>query len=226
MARNSAFFSCKQYIVNHFNGTLLSLFILLVQYGAANAGVPDTLLLMNGKEIVVNRTRVDGDLVAYEKIKKSGKIKKPNYVGLELVYSIRYANGTDTVLYSENNPLYQDAGYSAEEMYYFIKGQQDAREYHKTGLIFTGGVIFGGVGGYFLYDQIVVATVPFAYTVGIGISVPKMNEVEGENMLLQRNEAYQMGFIKAARSKRVFAALAGSLIGSVAAVTGGFLANP
>ncbi len=212
--------------MNHFNGTLISLFILLLQYAATYAVEPDTLLLMNGKEIQVNRTRVDGDLVAYEKIKKSGKIRKPSYMGLELIYAIKYSNGTDTILYSKNNPAYQDSQYSAEEMYYFIRGQQDARKYHKTGLIFTGGLAFGGVGGYFLHDQIMVAAVPFAYTVGIGITVPKMNEPQGEAVFLQRNEAYQMGFIKAAKSKRVFAALAGSLIGSIAGVTGGFLANP
>ncbi|HBH05718.1 MAG TPA: hypothetical protein DDX92_03850 [Flavobacteriales bacterium] len=198
------------------------IWILVVYVGAVVAAraqivIPDTITLINGQTVIGEVLEVNQDYIVYNYFKKKKTIKKG--VSPLIVYSIAYASGQREVIYEKNEE--EDLYLTKEEMLYFIKGQQDAREYYRTRGIFIGGFAIGGVAGYVLYDEIYVATVPFLYSVGAGLTNIEVRQNPSTTEDIRRTAAYQEGYLKVARSRKVFAALAGSVLGTAAGIFAG-----
>lgn len=195
----------------------LLLFMGLLSSGRAQMTSSDTITLINGQVIVGEVLEINPDYIVYNYFKKKKTIKKG--VSPLIVYSIDYADGQKEVVYEKNEE--EDLYLTKEEMLYFIKGQQDAREYYRTRGIFIGGVAIGALAGYVLYDEIYVATIPFVYSVGAGLTNIEVRQNPSTTEDIRRTAAYQEGYLKVARSRKVFAALAGSVMGTAAGIFAG-----
>jgi len=228
LARKSEFFSSIQPFVNSFNGYNLSLFITGVLFFLVSFNVTaqqhDTLLLVNGKEVVVSEVQFDSVVVSYKRVKKNGRLKKEALIDREMVFSIKRASGEE-VLYAPTAQEIGSGAFSEREMRFFIMGQQDARTFYKTHWWSIGGAVIGGGLGYLSYDQIYVAAIPFVYTVSAGIAPVEYRHNNLRSQYVWQQEAYQLGFFKAAKSKRVFTALKTSLAGTIVGVAAGYATN-
>ena len=81
------------------------------------------------------------------------------------------------------------------------------------------GVVIGVGLGYLLRDGFYVAGVPLVYTIGSGISKIDIKNINQRNSSILSHPAYQEGYIKVARSKKAFYALASSLVGTVIGIS-------
>lgn len=170
----------------------------------------DTITLLNGKTVPAEIINADSLSITYNFAKKRKTVKKT--ISSDMVFDIAYADGHIDTIYYPNPDL--DQYLTVYEMHLFILGEQDASVYYKTTLTSVFGLAFGIGGGYILSEGIYVASVPLIYTVGAGISTIKMKNVGARSSTILSQQAYQEGYIKTARSKKAFAALGSSLLGT------------
>ena len=164
---------------------------------------------------------VDSFSVVYEKTKNNKT--KTKTVFTELLFDIKYQNGQIDTLYKTD----PNAGnyLTPIQMHHFILGEQDASKYYRSRWTTVIGVAFGASFGYLLHDEIWAASVPLVYTAGAGISKVKINNIANRELKILRTAAYQEGYIKVARSKKAFSALAGSLVGTIIGIGVGYASN-
>ncbi|UTW64936.1 hypothetical protein KFE94_09600 [bacterium SCSIO 12643] len=174
----------------------------------------DTITLLGGNVIVAKVTSVDSINVNYSIQKKKGL--KDKFVASEMVFDIKYENGSVDTLYYKSEEL--DHYLTPDEMYLFILGEQDAKADYHPKMTAVLGVVVGAGLGYLLRDGFYVAGVPLVYTIGAGVSKIDIKNINQRSTTILSHPAYQEGYIKVARSKKAFNALAGSLIGTVIGV--------
>ena len=174
----------------------------------------DTLTFLDGK-VLVGSVIETNDLTTKVSIKKKNKEKIKEIETINL-FDIKYNNGKLDTLYSVNPD--QDLLLSTQEMYYFILGEQDAKEYFQPTFNALGGLIFGATFGYLLHEGFYVAGVPLVYTVASGISTIKIKNTGQRSTEVLSHPAYQEGFIKVARTKKAFYALGSSFVGTLTGV--------
>lgn len=174
----------------------------------------DTITLLGGNIIIAKVTSVDSLNVNYTVQKKKGQ--KDKFVASEMVFDIKYGNGSIDTLYYKSEEL--DHYLTPDEMYLFILGEQDAKTDYHPKMTAVLGVVVGTGLGYLLRDGFYVAGVPLIYTIGAGVSKITIKNINQRSTTVLSHPAYQEGYVKVARSKKAFNALAGSLIGTVIGV--------
>jgi hypothetical protein len=189
-------------------------FLGLALLFSTNIWGQDTITLLNGKTVTAEVLNADSLSITYNFKKKRKTVKKT--ISSEIVFDILYADGHIDTIYYPNPDI--DQYLSVENMHLFILGEQDASEYYKTTLTSVFGVVFGIGGGYILSNRIYVAAVPLIYTVGAGVSTIKMKGLGARSSSILSHPAYQEGYIKTARSKKAFAALGSSLVGTLVGI--------
>ena len=174
----------------------------------------DTITLLSGKVINVEILETDSFAISYNYQKKNKTKKKT--ISSDLVFDITYQNGTIDTIYKTDPSI--DQYLTIDEMQLFIWGEQDALKYYKATFTTIFGVAFGAGFGYLLHDGFYVAGVPLVYTVGAGVSKISIRNEEYRSSTVLSNPAYQEGYIKVARSKKAFNALASSTAGTLIGV--------
>lgn len=191
---------------------LLVMFLLPVSFLFAQEKL-DTVYLMSGKTVegVVKDT-------SNEKLKilipKSGGGYKADFIDQELIFSVKYKTGTETVFYKQDT-LFGNY-YTPNEVRFFLQGERDARTFfHCPGWIF-GGFAVGFGGGY--TGNALFLGVPFAYSaISIGFRV-KIRPGSVSNPDYLRYDTYLMGYEKVARQKRMLRSLLSGAIGFTAGI--------
>lgn len=175
----------------------------------------DTITLLSGKDIIAKVTQKDSIFIDYEITKKNKT--KAKTIASELVFDIHFENGTIDTIYTQNPDL--DHYLSPSDMHLFILGEQDAKADYHPKMTAVFGVVIGVGLGYLLRDGFYVAGVPLVYTIGSGISKIDIKNINQRNSSILGHPAYQEGYIKVARSKKAFYALASSLVGTVIGIS-------
>ncbi|NEQ49466.1 MAG: hypothetical protein F6K11_04930 [Leptolyngbya sp. SIO3F4] len=197
------------------------LFVLFLSAGnPAVVRAQDTLTFLNGKQVVCASVQVLQDVVVAEVIRKRNTKTRP--YAAAMVFSIAYADGSDTVLY---RPDVSEDAWNTEEMRLFITGQQDARATYKTYAWGIAGFALGSGIGFLAYDQFYVLAVPVAYTVVAGLGEPKPPGGRLDTDSRFQQPAYWAGYMRVARNKKLFTALKTSVLGIALGVTIGNLSN-
>lgn len=193
----------------------------IVAVGISNSYSQDTLILLNGDVRVGHITHSDSISVTftYKKHKKS----KVRTLSTELIFSIQKEHTPSQIIYVQNGSLNHQL--SVPDMQVYLFGIQDANSQFKSPLVFWGGVVFNAGVGYLLYDNFWVAAGPLAYTVSIGTSKIKIQPSLHRSVSVTSNPYYQEGYLKIARSKKVYKALTGSLFGLIIGMTTGYATN-
>lgn len=107
----------------------------------------DTLMLLNGKKLVVKSVDLKDYEIAYRTLDKNSKLKR---MDPERVFSVVYRDGTERVVYRKDS--LDPIDFTELEMRMFVKGEQDAREFYRNRPIqvfgFAAGVVSGMFGFY------------------------------------------------------------------------------
>lgn len=146
----------------------------------------DTLTLMSGKSLVVKNVGLSGYSVSYRTTKAKSKLKSIN---IDKVFSIKYANGTERIIYLPDS-LETDE-YSVSEMRMFIKGEQDAIKYFKNDLNKVGAFLFGAGSAYFSFYGIVG---PAVYSTLVGSFSPDVRKQKTSDPALMEVVEYRDGY--------------------------------
>jgi hypothetical protein len=181
----------------------------------------DTINLLNGKVIYVEVLNSDSTVITYNYTK--GKKVKTKSISTELIFTVQYAKGYTDTLYFINPE--NDLHLTVPEMQLFIYGEQDAKAHFKAPVTAILGLAFGTTFGYLLRDGFYVAAVPLVYTVGAGISPVNVKSRGNRSPETMSTQAYQEGYIKVARSKKAFNALASSVVGTLTGILIGNATN-
>ena len=200
---------------------ILNLLVVTFLFVASKVDAQDTLTLLTGKTVAIKVDSITKDMIYYQLI-KNGKMK-PRSMDKESVFSIRSASGEETVFYKKNPE--EDYDMTVEEMRYYIYGAQDARKGYKNPWITIISFTVGGAAGFGLYDKPYVAAVPFVIPVIAGSTGTEFNKGSVRNEDFRKIEAYQSGYFKRAKSRKVTNALIGSLLGTGLGVMVGQEAN-
>ncbi|MCT4581696.1 MAG: hypothetical protein N4A35_09790 [Flavobacteriales bacterium] len=209
---------------------LLTLSLVFLGYQTLNA--QDKILLLNGKSYEGEFLSKSEDLVNFNFVKKSGKVKPFSFERIR-VYSYTKNGEQESVLYQRDTSIFHY--YSQYEMRLFIYGENDAyNRYKVTRPWLTGFAIGLGVSlydtylneGYTCPDGIEVSKgffkrqpslaqiiVPFVVPITTGAIKPKMKARFASDPTFLANEYYIEGFKKVRRFRRVKASLLGTLCG-------------
>ena len=180
----------------------------------------DTIFFLNGDIRLGKVTLSDSETFSYSYMRKS-KVKERT-ISLSLVYSIHFENGEKQIFYTDSTTAFQ---LSSEEMQHRLWGMHDANEHYRTTWITIGGIVSQAVIGFFLYDSFYSGIGPLAYTAGVSISNTQMPKESYREPKIMADIHYQEGYMEVAKSKKVYSALAGSIIGLTVGIIAGNAAN-
>lgn len=185
---------------------ILSLVILSLSSKAQNK---DTILLMNGN-VVVEKV-LDTLIGAVTIVNPANTLEKLHYEYDE-IYCVKYAAGFTDYYYSQDTM--KSNYFSRDEMLYYIYGERDARKGFKArGALIGAGVVGFASGGLGLFFAPIF---PYGYMALSGIPKVKIKHSTVSNPNYIDHDAYLLGYIRVAKSRRRIQAIIGGTIGLVA----------
>ncbi|MFN0031419.1 MAG: hypothetical protein ACKVOR_04600 [Flavobacteriales bacterium] len=183
----------------------------------------DTLLLMNGQQLLCSIKSDTSLVILMEVTKKNGKVKVRE-IHKSDIFSVTKAGEKETVLYTQNE-MFGDI-FTEEEMRIYLAGEGDARSNYDTKHIFIIGVAvcfaisFSNGDGY-----ITSLAPPLIYTL---IQLIGKLQIPAETIRDEKyryNDFYAYGYEPPARSRKLFSALKGGFMGSALGVIVWYLFN-
>lgn len=187
--------------------TIAALAVFLIFCGAARAQAPvqDSIYMMNG--IVIGEKVIDSTLGAITIVNP----KKPGrniHLEFDRLYMVRYANGTKRYYYQQDSMLNI---FSRDEMWLYMKGENDARRGFKARGALIGSGIAGLVGG--LTGTFWGPIAPYGYMALSGLPKVRIRHETISNPGYVESDAYILGYERVARQKRKLKSLIGGTIG-------------
>jgi hypothetical protein len=173
----------------------LVLFLFLFSFSAHKAQVSDSLYLLNGN--VVGERVIDtllGAITIYDK-KKPGK--KIHYEWDQL-YMVKFANGDNRYYYQQDST--KNNWFSREEMWLFMKGENDSRRGFKPWGSAIGAGLAGFIGG--MSGTFWGPILPYGYMAFSGITKVKIKQHTVSKGNFTDYDAYLLGYERTARQKR------------------------
>lgn len=200
-------------------------FLLLLCWTArAVCPAQDRILMMNGETIegkVLGQSTLE---VRYLASRKNGTLKE-RAEPTEEVFSVTDSLGRERIWYFYDTVFGNDL--TVEQMRWFLKGEQDARQGYKPWGPMIGS--FAGSAGLVIglnWEMNGLFLPPI--TAGI-MSVPRVNVTRGSitDPLMEGDAYYATGYARVARSKRVVRCLVASFLGvGVGLAVRQFIINP
>lgn len=150
-------------------------------------------------------------------VPKKGNFKA-DFIDLDLIYSVKYKNGVETVFYKQDT-LFGNY-YTDQEVRYFLQGERDAMRFYRCPVWSAGAYVFGFAGGAF-GGYIIPFLAPFAYAGTSTFFRIKIKPGTVSNPSYLRYDTYLLGYEKEAKKRRIFRSLiwggAGMLSGIITA---------
>lgn len=190
---------------------ILLAFLLSAFYncGKAQTLVQDTVYLMNGLAIGEHVIDTTLGLVTIYNPKKHGQ--RINYEWDQL-YMVRYANGSKRYYYKQDSTI--NNIFTREEMWLYMKGENDARKGFKARGAFVTGLTLGFLGG--ATGTFWGPVAPFSFMALSGATKIKIKAETISNPAWIDSDAYILGYERVARQKRKVKSLLGGAIGLAA----------
>lgn len=188
---------------------------------SAHTHSQDTLLLMNGQEMVCKILSDTNTVIVMEVTKKNGKVKVRE-VHKSDVFSVTKKDSSEVVLYTQNE-MFGDI-YTEQEMRFYLVGEGDARNNFKAKHIFIIGLLACGAIAYWGEDGYITAVAPpviYILTQMIGKIKIRKETMRDERYVY--NDFYAYGYEPPARSRKMIRAMEGGFLGSALGVSLWFL---
>jgi hypothetical protein len=189
---------------------LISFSLLFCSCFYSQSPAQDTIYLMNGQ--MVGQKVVDTTLGAVTIMDPKKPTKKIHFE-LDQLYLVRFANGDKRYYYTQDTLI--GNWFTRDEMWMYMKGENDARKGFKArGSLIGSGIagILGGMTGSFFSPL-----APYGYMALSGIPKVKIKHKTISNPNYIQSDAYILGYERVARRTRkitsVIAGTVGLLIG-------------
>lgn len=185
---------------------LLLVFYFLFQSAFSQAKVQDTIYLMNGR--VVGEKVIDTLLGAVTIINPKKPNKKIHYEWDQL-FMVRYANGDKRYYYKQDSLL--SNWFTRDEMWMYMKGENDARKGFKARGCLIGSFFAGVAGG--LTGTFYGPVLPYGFMALSGIPKVRIRHNTISNPTYVESDAYILGYERVARQRRKIKSVIGGTIG-------------
>lgn len=192
----------------HRNLILFIFLLLFSEFSFSQKPVQDTIYLMNGQ--VVGEKIIDTILGAVTIINPKKPDKKIHYEWDQL-FMIRFANGDKRYYYQQDSTL--SNWFTRDEMWMYMKGENDARKGFKArGAMIGAGIagIIGGMSGTF-WGPIA----PYGFMALSGLPKIRIKHNTISNPSYVESDAYILGYERVARQRRRIKSVIGGTIGLV-----------
>ncbi len=179
---------------------------LFFQSVSSQTTVQDTIYLMNGQ--VVGEKIIDTLLGAITIVNPKKPSKKIHYEWDQL-FMVRFANGDKRYYYTQDTTV--SNWFTRDEMWMYMKGENDARRGFKArGAMIGAGIagIIGGMSGTF-WGPIA----PYGYMALSGIPKVKIKHNTISNPAYVESDAYILGYERVARQRRKIKSVIGGTVG-------------
>jgi hypothetical protein len=193
---------------------LLSLFLfttLFTFHSQAQTAQPmDTVFLMSGKKVTAVVKDSSDERLKILVLHKGNF--KADFIDLDLVYSVKYSNGSESVFYKQDT-LFGNY-YSAQEVKFFLQGERDARKYYHCPM-WTGGAFAVGFAGAYTQRLFLTFLPPFVFSGSTTFFRIKIRPGTVSNPDYLKYDTYLLGYEKQARQHRIFRTLIWGGLGMV-----------
>ncbi|MEO0311877.1 MAG: hypothetical protein RIQ89_1534 [Bacteroidota bacterium] len=186
---------------------LLLCFICICNLLAAQEG---EMLLLSGKVKKFKSVDGSGFKIAYRTLEKN----KLRSIAFERVFSLRYPDGTEKVVYQKDP--YDSLDFTVDQMRMFIKGEQDADKYYHNNVNKVLATIMGVGSGYFAIYGIIG---PPLYSTIMGNFSPKVKPNKVSDPQLISIPEYREGYERKCRDKKITQGLLFGFGGFLAGIT-------
>lgn len=184
---------------------IASIFLFLsLQYFSQKA--QDTIFLMNGHVIAKQVIDTTFSTVTIMNPKKHGQ--KIHYE-MDQLYMVKYANGDKRYYYVQDPSIYNE--FTRDEMWLFMKGEQDARKGFKARGAMIGSGLIGVAAG--MTGTFFAPVAPYGFMALSGITKIRIKHSTVSNPKYIESDAYILGYERVARQKRKTKSLIGGTIG-------------
>lgn len=174
--------------------------------------VQDTIYLMNGQ--VVGEKVIDTILGAITIINPKKTNKKIHYEW-DQIFMVRYANGDKRYYYQQDSLL--SNWFSRDEMWMYMKGENDARKGFKAKGAMIGAGIAGIVGG--MTGTFWGPIAPYGFMALSGLPKIKIKHNTISNPAYVESDAYILGYERVARQRRKIKSVIGGTVGLIIGYT-------
>jgi hypothetical protein len=174
--------------------------------------VQDTIYLMNGQ--VVGEKVMDTILGAITIINPKKTNKKIHYEW-DQIFMVRYANGDKRYYYQQDSLL--SNWFSRDEMWMYMKGENDARKGFKAKGAMIGAGIAGIVGG--MTGTFWGPIAPYGFMALSGLPKIKIKHNTISNPAYVESDAYILGYERVARQRRKIKSVIGGTVGLIIGYT-------
>jgi len=174
--------------------------------------VQDTIYLMNGQ--VVGEKVMDTILGAITIINPKKTNKKIHYEW-DQIFMVRYANGDKRYYYRQDSLL--SNWFSRDEMWMYMKGENDARKGFKAKGAMIGAGIAGIVGG--MTGTFWGPIAPYGFMALSGLPKIKIKHNTISNPAYVESDAYILGYERVARQRRKIKSVIGGTVGLIIGYT-------
>lgn len=169
----------------------------------------DTLLLMNGQKVggrLLGQSTLD---IRYEVLKNGKRVERREPT--VDVFSVTDSLGREKVWYFMDT-IFGNA-YSVDQMRWFIKGEQDARNGYRPFWPVLGGFVFGAGTTIALDLEMMSATLPPIYAGAMAL--PRVHVTPGSisDPLMEGDPFYATGYAQVGRGRRVVHSLISTFAG-------------
>jgi hypothetical protein len=168
--------------------------------------VQDTVYLMNGQvvaEKVIDTTL--GAVTIYNPKKHSQKI----HYEWDQLFMVKFSNGYKRYFYIQDSTI--NNWFTRDEMWMYMKGENDARKGFKARGCLIGAGITGLLGG--MTGTIWGPVAPYTYMALSGIPKIRIRHSTISNPRYVESDAYILGYERVARQRRKLRSLVGGTIG-------------
>jgi uncharacterized membrane protein YfcA len=174
--------------------------------------VQDTIYLMNGQ--VVGEKVMDTILGAITILNPKKTNKKIHYEW-DQIFMVRYANGDKRYYYQQDSLL--SNWFSRDEMWMYMKGENDARKGFKAKGAMIGAGIAGIVGG--MTGTFWGPIAPYGFMALSGLPKIKIKHNTISNPAYVESDAYILGYERVARQRRKIKSVIGGTVGLIIGYT-------
>jgi hypothetical protein len=171
--------------------------------------VQDTIYLMNGQ--VVGEEVID-TLLGAVTIYNPKKIEKKIHFEFDQLYMVRYSNGIKRYYYQQDSTI--NNWFTRDEMWMYMKGENDARKGFTAKGAFIGACVAGLVGG--MTGTFWGPIAPYGYMALSGLPKIKIRGNTISNPSYVESDAYILGYERVARQKRKIKSVIGGTMGLAA----------
>jgi hypothetical protein len=185
---------------------LIFLSVFSQTFFSQTSNVQDTIYLMNGQ--VVGEKIIDTLLGAITIINPKKPSKKIHFE-LEQLYMVRFADGHKRYYYQQDS-LHGNF-FTQDEMWMYMKGENDARRGFKARGALIGSGIAGIIGG--MTGTFYAPILPYGYMALSGIPKVRIRGNTISNPVYVESDAYILGYERVARQRRKIKSVIGGTIG-------------